>query len=328
MRTFLRRLKCSATGISFYRESFSRRMAMAGLKRHHRIAIGVSGGPDSMALCALTAWWKSEEPSSGTIDALGYLDGLLGIIVDHRLRPESSEEARVVQERVMKMGIRCKIGCCNWSEGRPKLGHLLEASREMRDHMLQEFCLKEKINILLVAHHADDQAELFILRLSRNSGVLGLAGMPFVSQLFLQHSSHWWSASGNHLILLVRPMLEFSKDDIYKICHGGQLTWVEDPTNLNSLFAETASHFIGLTRTVIENSCRKMLKRCVSVMDEGYTIINLEKLDPLNINDLYLSKFLDVVLQFTSQRLRPIRGSAMRLLLGYVRSLPCKMLPK
>ncbi|KAG0491863.1 hypothetical protein HPP92_005261 [Vanilla planifolia] len=66
-----------------------------------------------------------------------------------------------------------------------------------------------------------------------------------------------------------------------------------------------------LTRTVIENSCRKMLKRCVSVMDEGYTIINLEKLDPLNINDLYLSKFLDVVLQFTSQRLRPIRGSAM-----------------
>ncbi|KAG0493919.1 hypothetical protein HPP92_004913 [Vanilla planifolia] len=211
-------------------------------------------------------------------------------------------------------------------------------------HIFQEFCLKEKINILLVAHHADDQAELFILRLSRNSGVLGLAGMPFVSQLFLQHSSHWWSASGNHLILLVRPMLEFSKDDIYKICHGGQLTWVEDPTNRNSLFARNRirislgnlpsssfsseiQKFISacrLTRTVIENSCRKMLKRCVSVMDEGYTIINLEKLDPLNINDLYLSKFLDVVLQFTSQRLRPIRGSAMRLLLGYVRSLPCK----
>ncbi|KAG0493925.1 hypothetical protein HPP92_004919 [Vanilla planifolia] len=55
-----------------------------------------------MALCAFLPGWKSE-PSSGTIDALGYLDGLLGIIVDHRLR-RGSEEAKVVQERVMKMG--------------------------------------------------------------------------------------------------------------------------------------------------------------------------------------------------------------------------------
>lgn len=55
------------------------------------------------------------------------------------------------------------------------------------------------------------QAELLVLRLSRNSGVMGLAGMAFVSQLFPQQ------ISPNQGVLLVRPMLEFSKHDIYKV---------------------------------------------------------------------------------------------------------------
>lgn len=67
------------------------------------VALGVSGGPDSMALCVLTAGWKSEG-LIGTGGSSGYIDGLLGIVVDHRLRPESAEEARIVQERVMRMG--------------------------------------------------------------------------------------------------------------------------------------------------------------------------------------------------------------------------------
>lgn len=63
------------------------------------------------------------------------------------------------------------------------------------------------------------QAELLILRLSRNSGVFGLAGMPFTSQLFptnLHYTGGNWGTNG---ILMVRPLLEFGKDDMYKVMH-------------------------------------------------------------------------------------------------------------
>lgn len=67
------------------------------------LAIGVSGGPDSMALCALTAFWKGQG-LDGKCDGDGFIDGVLAIIVDHGLREESTEEASIVSNRVAKMG--------------------------------------------------------------------------------------------------------------------------------------------------------------------------------------------------------------------------------
>ncbi|KAF8400793.1 hypothetical protein HHK36_014095 [Tetracentron sinense] len=327
-----------------YREVFSRRMAMAGLKPHHRIALGVSGGPDSMALCVLTAGWKNDA-LIGTDEATGCIDGLLAIVVDHGLRAESKDEADCVRHRVSKMGIRCEIACCDWRDGRPKQGHLQEAARDMRYNIFQNVCIQHRIGVLLIAHQADDQAELFILRLSRNSGVLGLAGTAFTCQLFPTYAYGYGETSSNLGILLVRPLLEFSKEDMYKICQGGNQEWVEDPTNQSPLFArnrirmslrnltcecifrselQTIISACRRTRSYIDQICGSLINQAVTIMDHGYAVIDLEKLDPSNVDDICLSKFVALVLQFISQRHRPVRGSTSQLLLEYIRNFPCR----
>ncbi|KAK3041676.1 hypothetical protein RJ639_001486 [Escallonia herrerae] len=189
--------------MSRYREAFAKRMAMAGLKPHHRVALGVSGGPDSMALCVLTADWKTGGFSAATKESGEFVEGLLAIVVDHGLRVESKDEANAVRHRVLNM---------------------------------------EFMHIVILLEQM--QAELFILRLSRNSGVLGLAGMAFTSQLFPTCAN--FNGKSSNGIVLMRPLLEFSKEDMYK---------------------------------------------------QGYAVIDLEILDPSNIKDVCLSKFVSLLLQ-------------------------------
>ncbi|KAI3924072.1 hypothetical protein MKW92_015355 [Papaver armeniacum] len=326
-----------------YKEAFAKRMAMAGLKPHHRIAVGVSGGPDSVALCVLTSQWK-KDALIGIDEKDGFVDGLLSIVVDHGLRKESKDEANVVHDRVSKLGVRCEIASCDWLDGRPKLGHLQEAARDMRYQILQNVCLENQISVLLIAHHADDQAELFILRLSRNSGVLGLSGTAFISELFPTNIHYYGENSCTNGILLVRPLLDFSKEDMYEICRKGGISWVEDPTNQSPLFARNRIRLslgnskIGTfrsevqalvsacrkTRSFVDRICSNLINQTVTVNSHGYVTIDVEKLDPSNVEDICLSKFITVILQFVSQRHRPVRGRTSKLLLEYVRNFPIK----
>ncbi|GAB2270370.1 hypothetical protein Dimus_005273 [Dionaea muscipula] len=327
---------------TYHRDAFGKRMAMAGLKPHHRIALGVSGGPDSMALCVLAADWKASG-SGNDRDGGRFLDGLLAIIVDHGLRAESKAEATLVSDRVSNMGIRYEIASCDWSDGRPKQGHLQEAARDMRYEIFIDTCIRHKIGALLIAHHSDDQAELFVLRLSRNSGVLGLAGMAFSSQLFPKFPLSLGESSSITGIVLVRPLLEFSKEDLYKICKDNNQKWVEDPSNKSALFARNRirmelskvssifkSELQALisdcrrTRSYVDSVCRDLINKSVTVMDHGYAIVDVKILDPSSIEDVCLLKFLASILQFISQRHRQVRGSVSKLLLGYIRTFPCK----
>lgn len=188
------------------------------------------------------------------------------------------------------------------------------------------------------------QAELFILRLSRGSGVLGLAGMAFVSQLFPKYPDESFESLNNLGVLLVRPLLEFSKEDMYQICQGSQQEWVEDPTNRSPLFARnrirmSLNHLQSSpfkselqaiisacrrTRLYVEKSCSNLISQATTIMPEGYAVIDLESLNPSGVDDICLSKFITSILQFISQKQRPIRGSASKLLLDYFRTFPCK----
>ncbi|KAL1554366.1 tRNA(Ile)-lysidine synthetase [Salvia divinorum] len=331
------------TGISNYRLQFAQKMAMAGLNPNHRIAIAVSGGPDSIALCVLTLDWKSGNSNAANNGRSKTIDGLLAIVVDHGLRTESAEEADLVRGRVLDMGIKCEVASCIWLDGKPKLGHLQEAARDKRYETLQKICIEQRIGVLLIAHHADDQAELFILRLSRNSGVLGLAGMAFTLQRFSEFPIFSGKESKAHSILLVRPLLEFSKEDMYNICRGGNQQWVEDPTNRSRLYVrnrirESLSNMSSVfkaelqatisacrrTRLHVERICRLLLNKAVTITPHGYAVIDLGVLHLIEAKDIYIAKFVTLVVQFISQRHRPVRGNGLKLLLNYLRTTPCK----
>ncbi|KAG0597071.1 hypothetical protein M758_UG307800 [Ceratodon purpureus] len=132
--------------------AFASRMAAAGIQPQDRIAIAVSGGPDSMALCLLAKQWWLGFRESGV-----YAEKPTGIVVDHGLRPESAAEALQVQGWVSNLGMDCYILKCEWLNGRPDSGHLQEAARNARYSLMEQTCWKHDVSTLLTGHHADDQ---------------------------------------------------------------------------------------------------------------------------------------------------------------------------
>lgn len=311
---------------------FARRMCAAGLTPAAHIGIAVSGGPDSTAICILVSRWIQQEGGPSGI--------VMGFVVDHGLRAESSSEALLVQTRVFKLGIRCEVLKCSWPDGVPAQGHLQEAARNARYELLQNACNRNGMDVLLTAHHADDQMELFIIRLSRHSGLAGLAGMPFVSNVFRCIPDH---TRGNviHRILLVRPLLDFNKGDLYKVCRKHTQPWIEDPTNDNlvflrnvvrkflnkeefSLLRKDLQHVIMLCqkmRTLFDKGRDLLLLKAVSIdQDFGYAVMDLEKLKLSEENKQFLSRALVAIMQFVAQKEKPPRGKVVQMLVDHIHS--------
>ncbi|KAG0597068.1 hypothetical protein M758_UG307800 [Ceratodon purpureus] len=309
--------------------AFASRMAAAGIQPQDRIAIAVSGGPDSMALCLLAKQWWLGFRESGV-----YAEKPTGIVVDHGLRPESAAEALQVQGWVSNLGMDCYILKCEWLNGRPDSGHLQEAARNAsRYSLMEQTCWKHDVSTLLTGHHADDQAELFLMRLARKSGITGLAGMAFVSHFYSRRPTSM-NQTG---LLLVRPLLQFSKQDLYTVCKNAGQDWVEDPSNLSRLFARNrirqvlADPLYDDARREIHHlitACRQtravLDKERDDILDFAYAAIDTDILASRSVSDAVLGRVLVAVLQFVAQREKPPRGKALKILMDKLRQPPVK----
>ncbi|HEU0071964.1 MAG TPA: tRNA lysidine(34) synthetase TilS [Alphaproteobacteria bacterium] len=175
-----------------------------------KFAVGVSGGADSMALALLLHDWQKSRRASVT-----------ALTVDHGLRPESAAEARQVGEWLAARGIEHHI--LRW-ETPPTDGANLQArAREARYDLLAQWCRTNGMDGLFVAHHQDDQAETFMLRLARGSGVDGLAAMRAESQY------------AN--VTICRPLLGVRKSALVQYLRRRRQPWIEDRSNDNESFA-------------------------------------------------------------------------------------------
>lgn len=172
------------------------------------VAVAVSGGIDSMSL--VLSMNEYSKKNNLKITAL---------TVDHKLRKESTEEAEYVSNICKKFNIEHHI--LTWDEEKPKTN--IEAiAREKRYNLISNFCEKNKIKYLITAHHLEDQAETFFIRLFRGSGIDGLSSMSEISNLFG--------------LTIIRPFLNLHKSDLKNFLIENNIKWVEDKSNSDEKF--------------------------------------------------------------------------------------------
>ncbi len=251
--------------------AFAEAMEQAGpFEASPVIAVAVSGGSDSLALVLLAARWAARR--GGRVVAL---------TVDHRLRAEARAEAETVQHWLAQVGITHHI--LAWDYPQKPRGNIQAEARNARYTLLAKWCRAHEVLHLLVAHHLDDVAESFMLRLQRGSGVDGLAAMPVVHRM--------------QDIRLIRPLLSVTKQQLQCFLQERGQSWVEDPSNQNlhytrnhirqflaapfaqlppALFtarlAECAKH-MGRARIALEEDTACAMVKTLALFPEGYATL-------------------------------------------------------
>lgn len=184
------------------------------LRRGQSVLVAVSGGVDSMVL--LYALHKLSGKHRWKL-AVAHLN--------HCLRGKSSDaDARLVARAARRLRVRAVIERADVKVfARANKLSIEMAARQLRHAFLGRTAAKLKINTIAVAHHADDQIELFFLRLLRGSGSEGLAGMK------------WRGAApfpdGGVRQELIRPLLDASKADIREFAARQKISFREDASN-------------------------------------------------------------------------------------------------
>jgi tRNA(Ile)-lysidine synthase len=179
------------------------------------LVLAVSGGPDSTALMALAARW---------LQSLKVKPTLIAVTVDHGLRAESKLEAMAVGRLARKLGQTHRT--MRWIGRKPKTG-LQQAARTARYRLLADAARTAKASHILTAHTLDDQAETVLIRMSRGSGITGLAAMTRISAL---------PGAGQGHIKLVRPLLDIPKSRLVATLRAAKIAFADDPSNRDPRF--------------------------------------------------------------------------------------------
>ena len=181
--------------------------------------VTVSGGADSLALAYLSKCYQIKNKDKN----FHYVH------VDHKLRDTSSKEAQTLKKILRKFKIDCKI--ITWKK-KTNIKKTQSESRDYRFNVFESFCKTKKINTLLLGHHFDDFQENFFIRLLRGSGLKGL--VSFYSYRNLQRNN----------INIVRPLLDFSKEDLLYVTKNTFNYHIDDPSNRSLEYLRSRVRFM------------------------------------------------------------------------------------
>lgn len=160
--------------------------------------LAVSGGVDSMVLADLFQFSE--------------FDFHIAHINYHLRNEDSNLDQKVVSDFCEKHKIPLHLYEVSKNDNQPK-NSIQNWARELRYRFFREIQEKVNLDYIVTAHHLNDQLETFIINLSKASGIRGLSGIP---------------ANENGI---VRPLLDFSKDEIYDFAKENQIEFREDKSN-------------------------------------------------------------------------------------------------
>ncbi len=230
--------------------------ALAPFETRPRLAVALSGGPDSTALVLLADRWVRNR--GGT---------LLAFIVDHGLREGSAVEARAVARRCASRGIVSRV--LAWSGTKPASA-IEETARHTRYRLLEMACRRHGILHLLTAHHRQDHLETVALRRESGSGPMGLAGMSRCVE--------------RPAFRILRPLLGVHPARLKATLRECGEPWLDDPMNRDSRFARVRLRQQGVpdcpaghsdSRPALEGELARLLPRMAHV--DGRGVATLER---------------------------------------------------
>lgn len=259
-----------------------------------RIAVALSGGADSLALLVLASQWVKKSKARYVI----------AYTVDHGLRKESAAEARQCAAFAKSLGVTHRI--LRWKGDKPLSG-IQAAARAARYDLLAKACQRDAIATLLTAHHLEDQAETFLLRLARGSGVDGLAAMQAITQ----------PESG---LRLLRPFLDVPRETLRAVVTRAGLTPIEDPSNDNQRFDRVKVRrlmsdlsALGLTPLRLADTAANMSRASKALKAVTREVLKSSVVDPAGFIHIDLAVLRaapnEIALRALAEMLKDVGGS-------------------
>lgn len=184
-----------------------------------RLALAYSGGLDSAVLLHLLHTYANQHQVS-----------LMVFHVHHGLSPNANDWVEHCQQQCAQRDLPFEVAYVQL--GVTAQDGVEATARKKRYAALGALCTQHHIDVLLTAHHQDDQAETMLLQLLRGSGLAGLCGM--------QTCHHAAELLNNAEVWLARPLLDCLRTDLDQLCAAAQIAYIDDESNADARYARNA----------------------------------------------------------------------------------------
>ena len=291
---------------------FSKINKLSCFENNPHFAVGVSGGPDSMALVYLLNKWLKEKKGK-----------LTALIFDHGIRNNSRKEANEVKSILKEMQINSFV--IKAQKHKTNKTNMAQA-RSNRFEGLLNYCKRNNIIHLFLGHHFDDNLETFLIRRLNGSNLEGLGSISPINYFYK--------------IQILRPLINIKKESIINFNKKHNIKYLNDPSNEDTKFTRIKvrnflkNRFHNNKVMSDFNSLKKQIPNYKKMIWELFTSnlikVNNDKVrvgfDKLmNIDDLIIEKHILIILKFFSANKYQTKSSKIKLFIVAIKKSDFKI---